>query len=58
MRFPLFLSLCQVPWARLFLFLGQAGQREACNEPLLRGLRTGKPGKMYAAMTYIGRMRV
>ena len=24
MSFPLFLSLCQIPWARLFLFLGQA----------------------------------
>jgi len=30
----------------------------ACNEPPPRGLRTGKPGKMYAAMIYIGRMRV
>jgi len=59
-RFPLFLSLCQVPWTRL-LFLGTGlggGQRGACNEPPLCGLRTGKPGKMYAAMIYIGRMRV
>ena len=40
-------------------FLGTGlggGQREACNEPPLRGLRTGKPGKMYAAKIYIGRM--
>jgi len=33
-------------------------QRGACNAPPPRGLRTGKPGKMYAAMIYIGRMRV
>ena len=46
---------------RVFSFSGQAwgeGKRGACNEPLLRGLRTGKLGKMYAAMIYIGRMRV
>jgi len=30
----------------------------ACNEPPPRGLRTGKPDKMYAAMIYIGRTRV
>ena len=43
------------------IFLGQAwaeGKRGACNVPPPRGLRTGKPGKMYAAMIYIGRMRV
>ena len=60
MRFPLFLFFCLVPWA-LLLFLGTGlggGQREACNEPPLRGLWTGKPGKMYAAMVYIGQMRV
>ena len=34
------------------------GQRGACNEPPPRGLRTGKPGKMYAAMMNIGRTRV
>jgi len=42
-------------------FLGTGlggGQREACNEPPLRGLRRGKPGKMYTAMIYRGRMRV
>jgi len=33
-------------------------QGGACNEPPPRGLRTGKLGKMYAAMIYIGRMRV
>jgi len=46
---------------RVYSFLGQAwaeGKRGACNERPLRGLRTGKPGKMYAAMIYIGRMRV
>ena len=33
------------------LSLGRAeGTRGACNEPPLRGLRTGKLGKMYAAM--------
>ena len=31
---------------------------KSCNEPPPRGLRTGKRGKMYAAMIYIGRMRV
>ena len=42
-----------------FLATGQAGgQREACNEPPLHGLRTGKPGKMYAAIIYRGRMLV
>jgi len=30
----------------------------ACNVPPPRGLRTGKLGKMHAAMIYIGRMRV
>jgi len=34
------------------------GRRGACNVPPLRGLRTGKLGKMYAAMIYIGRTRV
>jgi len=34
------------------------GRRGACNVPPPRGLRTGKLGKMYAAMIYIGRMRV
>ena len=35
------------------IFLGQAlaeGKRGTCNEPPPRGLRTGKPGKMHAAM--------
>jgi len=34
------------------------GQRGACNVPPPRGQRTGKPGKIYAAMIYIGRTRV
>jgi len=45
----------------IYSLLGQAwaeGKRGACNVPPPRGLRTGKPGKMYAAMIYIGRMRV
>ena len=58
---PFFCSfLSSFPWAHL-LFLGTSqggGQRGACNEPPARGLRTGKLGKMYAAMIYIGRMRV
>ena len=36
----------------------RGGQRGACNVPPPRGLRTGKLGKIYAAMIYIGRMRV
>ena len=60
MRFPLFLPFVNF-LGRVYSFLGQAwaeGKRGACNERPLRGLRTGKPGKMYAAMIYIGRMRV
>ena len=60
MHFPLFLPFVNF-LGRLDFFMGQAwaeGKRGACNEPPLRGLRTGKLGKMYAAMIYIGRMRV
>jgi len=52
--------LCSFFGAHL-LFLGTGlggGRRGACNVPPPRGLRTGKPGKMYAAIIYIGRMRV
>jgi len=55
-RFPLFLPFVNF-LGRLYCFLGQAwaeGKRGACNEPPLRGLLTGKLGKMYAAMIYIG----
>jgi len=48
------------PWCALHLLgtgLG-GGQRGACNVPPPRGLRTGKLCKMYAAMIYIGRMRL
>jgi len=37
---------------------GRRAKGGACNEPPPRGLRTRKLGKMYAAMIYIGRMRV
>ena len=54
------LFLCSFFGAHL-LFHGTGlggGRRGAYNVPPPRGLRTGKPGKMYAAMIYIGRMRV
>jgi len=57
-RFPLFLPFVNF-LRRVYSFLGQAwaeGKRGACNKLPLQ--RTGKPGKMYAAMIYIGRMRV
>ena len=41
----------------VYFLLGQAwaeGKGGARNEPLPRGLRTGKLGKMYTAMIYIG----
>jgi len=34
------------------------GHKGSLQRAAERGLRTGKPGKMYAAMIYIGRMRV
>jgi len=57
-RFPLFLPFVDF-LGRVYSFLGQAwaeGKRRACNEPPLRGLQTGRPGKMYAAMICIGQM--
>ena len=47
MRFPVFLPFVNF-LGRVYSFLGQAwaeGKRGACNEPPLRGLWTGKPGK-------------
>ena len=52
--------LCLFLWTHL-LSLGKGlggGQKGACDEPAPRGLRPGKLGKMYAAMIYLGRMRV
>jgi len=53
-RFPLFLPFVNF-LGRIYSLLGQAwaeGKRGACNEPPLRRLRTGKPGKMYAVMIF------
>jgi len=57
------LFLCHFPlwflWCAPIFGTGLGGgRRGAGNVPPPRGLRTGKPGKMYAAMIYIGRMRV
>jgi len=55
--FPLSFSFV-VSLVRTFYFLGQAWAEGEGELAMCRGLRTGKPGKMYAAMIYIGRMRV
>jgi len=68
LRFLLFISLVfhsrsdsfplWFPWCVPHFLATCGGQRGACNVPPPRGLRMGKPGKLYAAMIYIGRMRV
>jgi len=59
-RFPFVLSFVDF-LGRIYSFLGQVwaeSKRGVCNEPSPRRLRTGKLGKMHAAMMYIGCMRV
>ena len=49
--FPSVFSICLFPWCAITSREGRAeSTRGACNEPSLRGLRTGKLGIMYAAM--------